>query len=341
MATNNSVNLGVQENADGGQIQLGIVQRILKWLGADITITGAGSATVTFPSVDASLLSDAAGEFTALDEKTTLHADDLFVIEDAEDGGIKKKVKSSNVGGSSGGLSVIVASVTTSNVTVAEDTHYVLDVSGMTANRDFSLPTPSAAGKRVKVTLSVGDATYALLLKRNSTELTRIFITNESMELVSVGTGAADWVISVDGRIPCMAVLQRQAAQSINNITVTKIAFDTAVINRGDMGDITTNDRVDIRRDGFYESAGFLSISNVLDDQEFLEAELYVDNVIKKFKRDYVSFATGNVFASPEVTDRRPLTAGQYIDFRAYHTEGAAQNTDTTYYPTLMVKEIL
>src|SRR3990167_8165517 len=37
-------------NADGGQVSLGTVARILKWLGADITITGSGTATYTFPA---------------------------------------------------------------------------------------------------------------------------------------------------------------------------------------------------------------------------------------------------------------------------------------------------
>lgn len=38
-------------NADGGQISAGTAARILKWLGADITLTGSGTATMTFPSV--------------------------------------------------------------------------------------------------------------------------------------------------------------------------------------------------------------------------------------------------------------------------------------------------
>jgi hypothetical protein len=98
----NSINMGVTENADGGEIQLGIVKRILRWLGSTIVLTGSGSATITFPDTDASLLSTADDEFSGLDEKTTLHDDDLFVIEDSEDGGEKKKVKRSNVGGGGG-----------------------------------------------------------------------------------------------------------------------------------------------------------------------------------------------------------------------------------------------
>ena len=103
MATNNSVNMGIQENADGGQVKLGVTQRILKWLGADITLTGSGSNTHTFPATSSTLLSNQAAEISALTEKTTLVDDDLFIIEDSAASNAKKKVKKSNVGGVGGG----------------------------------------------------------------------------------------------------------------------------------------------------------------------------------------------------------------------------------------------
>lgn len=50
MANQNSANQDYQNNADGAQIAGGTTKRILKWLGANITITGSGSNTHTFPS---------------------------------------------------------------------------------------------------------------------------------------------------------------------------------------------------------------------------------------------------------------------------------------------------
>ena len=58
MTTNNSVNMGIQENADGGQVKLGVTQRILKWLGADITLTGSGSNVYTFPASTGTLVDE-------------------------------------------------------------------------------------------------------------------------------------------------------------------------------------------------------------------------------------------------------------------------------------------
>jgi hypothetical protein len=50
MTRQNSVNTDIQNNVDGLQISGGIVKRILKWLGADITLTGSGTNTYTFPT---------------------------------------------------------------------------------------------------------------------------------------------------------------------------------------------------------------------------------------------------------------------------------------------------
>ncbi len=139
----------------------------------------------------------------------------------------------------SGGLTISVASVTTSNVTGVEDTHHILDVSGMTANRDFNLPTPTAAGKRCKVTLSAGDATYELIVKVNTVEVTRLFITNETMEFVSTGTGAANWQISQNGMIACSAEIENNDDQPFTNITDAKVVLDELVSDNASIADIT------------------------------------------------------------------------------------------------------
>lgn len=252
------------------------------------------------------------------------------------------------VGGAGGSLTNSASSVTTANVTGVAGTRHILDVSGMTANRNFVLPA-GVAGQEIEVNISVGDDTYALILIGDTgisinggsaaTEWSRLFITNETVRFVA--TSSSNWNVINDGRIPCIAVLERQAAQSIANTTATKIAFDAAPTNRGNMGDITTNDRVNIRRSNFYVVSGFVSIGSVLDNQEFLEAELYKNGSLFKFKRDYVATASSNLFASPEAVARGTYSVGDYFELYIYHNEGASQNTDTTYYPTLAVIEQL
>jgi hypothetical protein len=265
--------------------------------------------------------------------KAYFKSDGLYIIDDAG-------VETGPVGtGGGGGLAVSVASVTTTNVTVTEDTHFVLNLAGLTANRDFALPTPSAAGKRVKMTVSVGDDTYALILKVNGTEVIRSFITGETFEFTSYGTGAGDWVMSQNDKIPCHGVMERQTTQSINNTTATKIQLATSIINVGNMND-TTNYKITIRRAGNYEISAFGSLGNVFEDQEFLELDIYVNGALKKFYTSFTSTAATNRYQSPSTTFKIPFAIGDYIELYLTHNEGAAQNTDTTYYPQLAVLEV-
>lgn len=76
MATNNSVNMGIKENADGGEISLGVTARILKWLGAAITLTGSGTNVYTFPTGTSTLIGDEDADWVDLTDggATTLHS---------------------------------------------------------------------------------------------------------------------------------------------------------------------------------------------------------------------------------------------------------------------------
>ena len=239
-----------------------------------------------------------------------------------------------------GGLTVSIASVTTSNVAGVENVHHILNVAGMTANRDFNLPTPSAAGIICKVSLSAGDDTYALIIKVNGSEVTRLFITNEILEFTSTGTGAADWQLSYDGKKACLGVAERSTAQSINNASQTKVLLNNIVINKGDMVDIVTNNRINIRRNGNYEIKGRW-VSPGLEDQESAIVYIMVDGVSVAVDRSWLSTGTTNQLSTPKAFHEMPLTAGQYVELDAFHNEGAAINTDTTYPPTLSVKELL
>jgi len=241
---------------------------------------------------------------------------------------------------SGGGLTVSIASVTTSNVTGVEDTHHILDVSGMTANRDFNLPTPSAAGKRVRVTLSTGDATYALIVKVNSVEVMRLFITNETLEFVSTGTGAGNWQLSDDGSIACMGIMERQTAQSINSGADTKIQTATIITNIGDVCDNATNYRVTVRRAGIYTLKAYTALAGAIDDQEGITAQIWINGVVNRYVQTFVSAAAADRQGTAEVVFEKSLAVGDYVELYVFHNEGAAVNTNTTTYPQLSVVEL-
>ena len=265
--------------------------------------------------------------------------DGLYIIDDA--GNELGPLGTGSGGGGGGGLTVSIASVTTSNVTGVEGTHHILDVSGMTANRDFNLPTPTAAGERCKVTLSAGDATYVLIVKANSVELTRIFITNESLEYVSTGTGAGDWAISQDGRKSSVGSANRNTTQSITTATITKVSLNNSVANVGDVVDVVTNNRINIRRTGLYSVSALTAIAFTLDDQEQLQCLIYINGVINTYSASWVSAGVADRVIVATMSTVLSLTAGDYVELWIYHTEGASQNTNTTIYPALSLFEIL
>jgi hypothetical protein len=219
--------------------------------------------------------------------------------------------------------------VTTGNVTAAEYTHYDLTIAGLTANRDFNLPTPSAAGKRVSLRVLDGDATYALLIKANAVEITRVFIIGETLEFMSYGTGAGDWAISKDGRKRCLGGGSREATQAIDTGTFTKIAIDNELADVGGIVDIATNDRIDIRRAGVYNVVGFTAIAG-LDDQEYVDALVYVNGAATLAATNFVSYAGANV-THKVTTGPKLLTlaVGNYLELYVRHNEGATQNTGT------------
>jgi hypothetical protein len=63
-----------------------------------------------------------------------------------------------------GGITYSAIAPTTSNVTLTENYDYLIDCSGLTANRNLVLPAPSAAGKEILVTIVIGDDTYNCVL---------------------------------------------------------------------------------------------------------------------------------------------------------------------------------
>ncbi len=230
-------------------------------------------------------------------------------------------------GGGSSGLTVTAASVTTGNVTGVEGTLHNLDVSGMTANRDFNLPTPSAAGKRIGVRLSVGDATYVLLLKINAVEWSRIFITDEIVIFVSTGTGAGNWAVEVDGRIPQKARIKNTGAQSIANNTATVVTLDEVDFNIGDIAN-TANNRIDIRRGGKFNISGSYRFDNITANCNRLTS--YLTNSAGTVIQIDERYAVSGSYPSTIVPTTKDLAAGEFVKLNSYQNSGASQNTLVT-----------
>jgi len=244
----------------------------------------------------------------------------------------------------SGGYSISTISPTTSNVSAAEGTFYIADISGLTANRDFNLPTPSAAGKQIAIKLSTGDNTYALILKINGTEWSRIFITGEVVKFISTGTGASNWVVEEDGRIPCSAILERQSAQSVASGSYPVIVqLSTEVKDAGDIGNPSTY-KITIRRAGIYDILGVVIFTNSFSTAKNIQALIHLNGSLLTYQITYTSHTTGAADqpGMARCPTKKSLAVGDYLELVAYHNQGSAVNTGTTTgYPQLSVKEQL
>jgi hypothetical protein len=176
-----------------------------------------------------------------------------------------------------GGSSLTNSSIspTTTNVTAAVGTRYFADVSGLTADRNFVLPTCSA-GNEIELHITVGDDAFELILigdtgvsingGSTATEWSRVFIAGESVRLVASGADA--WRVVYDGRKPCLGKMTRTTTEAnTTHSATTDITADwnTVEINVGSIAD-TTNDYFLLRRAGTYTvNAGYCPANSITD----------------------------------------------------------------------------
>lgn len=302
-------------------------------VGADVIVIGDSASSFASKLVLLSNLYKSLGTGTQ-DSTTFLRGDGTYAIPPSP------------------GLTNVSLSVTTSDVNPTAGNRYLLDISGMTADRNFILPT-ATSGQEIVVTLTAGDSAYELILKgaatvtitgkggttAAATEWSRIFITGETIHFVA--TSSTNWQIVEDGRIPCHAIMQRQASQNLTTATITQIQLDTNKVNVGDMNDLT-NYRANIRRTGNYSIFPAVIMANGFSDQKNVQALIYIDgSTLETYGIGYTSTSTTNQPGMGYIPYGMPLNANQTVDMRGYHNQGSTVATNTTYYCNFIVKEEL
>ena len=154
-------------------------------------------------------------------------------------------------------------SPTTSNPTVTINSQHFINLSGLTANRNFVLPA-GAVGDVITISITEGDADYAMLLIGASgisinggsaaTEWSRLFITGESVTFVANST--TNWQVLEDGRIPSVVRMYYSgAAISIPNGVDTQAVLNIKPYDNASMGNTSTYN-VTIRRTNKYILTG-------------------------------------------------------------------------------------
>ncbi|MCB0428694.1 MAG: hypothetical protein H6585_08350 [Flavobacteriales bacterium] len=137
-----------------------------------------------------------------------------------------------------------------------------------------------------------------------------------------------------------MCRLRRSSAQTISNYTYTDIDFNAEDYDVGSIGDITTDHRIEIRRDGYYQITGAWTTNAVMDDNEQVAAYIAVNGTT--YVRGMEISGGTNWYLSANCTITLELSAGDYVDFVVWQGEGASQTTNTTLgnQPTLQIAEI-
>lgn len=162
-------------------------------------------------------------------------------------------------------LSMSVTSVTTSNLTAVVNTSYHLDLSGLTATRNFILPA-GAVGDIVEINVYAAHATYALVIIGDTgmsintsgaaTEWSRLILAGESLRLRAITTSR--WQVISDGRIPCKSTMLITSSDTTTTNTAGTekvVDWNSSPLDVGSIAD-PTNNRFNIRRAGYYAVAG-------------------------------------------------------------------------------------
>lgn len=154
-------------------------------------------------------------------------------------------------GGGAAGLANSNISPTTANVTAAVNTRYFADVSGLTANRNFTLPT-ATIGDEIALNIKVGDGDvigtdFALIIigdtgiKINggstATAWRKVWKTGDRVRLIA--DAADDWIVVQDGRVRPRGLSEASSATPTINTDSSDIHRVTALAEN--ITSVTTN----------------------------------------------------------------------------------------------------
>lgn len=242
----------------------------------------------------------------------------------------------------------LTATKTAAYTAVAGD-HVLCDANAASGSFAVTLPATPANGDRVRVSLITEHATRVVTIADNGNNIMgggsndiyyTLVLAGDTVEFKYVG-GGAGWM-AISGIRTNTAKLRRDAAQSITDNTLVKIAFDAEEFDVGGIGDFTTNDRIDIRRTGQYRITATGGISTVSDATTIITS-IYVNGV--RTSESQTTHAAGTLSISrPTVNFACALSAGDYVEMYVYdvNTGATSINTDTAIYarPELTVTEV-
>lgn len=246
------------------------------------------------------------------------------------------------------------ATITTSDLSALSGNNYELTISGLTAERDFILPVPSAVGEQIRVKLVTdASADYELVIKgaatvtinngTAATEWSRLLIKDEVVEFRATST--TNWDVVNDDRILANGRMHRNTSQSIPGSTQAIIECNVLDKSIGVTCDVITNHKITIRRGGLYQVNVMGSLASMAD-QKFAMCGLRVNTDINpnSWPSNYAYSSAPNSGLSFLNTFLKNFSVGDYVRLNIYHSGPSALNTRDTdgyTYPYIEITEVL
>lgn len=236
-----------------------------------------------------------------------------------------------------------------SNYTAAAGDLIPVDIS--TGNVTITLPGTPSHGDKVFIVIDnatgSGTATYRCDVDENlnsfmgddDTDPYDMFIVGESLMLIYLShTDITDrWYVANFHRIPHKAFMNRTASQTVNNVTNVEINCDNELWDVGGISDSTSNNRIDIKRDGWYSLKFRISFTSITSGKEVWGSWSKNGNLVR-WQCIQVSHGQGDLLLEYSTTEK--LVDGDYLKPIAYHNHGGAKGTNTTYWPFMIVEEL-
>jgi len=260
-------------------------------------------------------------------------------------------------------LTRVDATITTANLTATVNAHHVIDISGMTAQRDLVIPAGNKEGDIIEFVLATDAPATAgyELCPRGDTGVTIDWLGTESTATVNnafryliKGEGArlrwdatdSKWILAKqdDGRIPVNARVDGNGGtnQSINDSTWTVVAgslLTNAPFDNANVTD-TTNGRIYPRRDCVLVGTINFTFSDTLTGD--CRGEITADTtagVIVVTPKYYSSAMQGGAIGSSSYAF--DISADDYIYMQVRHTGGTAKSLQAAAATYIDIIEIL
>lgn len=220
---------------------------------------------------------------------------------------------------------------TSSNPSVSVNQRNFINLSGLSANRNFILPA-GAVGDQIQISITSGNSTFSLIVLGDSgitinggaaaTEWSRLFIKGETVTFVASST--TNWQVVVDGRIPTLARMYYSGAQiSIANNTVTVATLNTILYdNAGGICDVANSKLIPRRTNKYLITAGYRWVTQPANASRMI---LWIENPLlvppANVQQLEVSTLTGCI-TNLMIATTYECIAGNYLEMRVFQNTG-------------------